>query len=575
MPYYLDSFAKQAPPALLRAAMAHVAAGQVHNLERDGIEWLAEVADSSGGPYDVAVAIGPKGELLATCTCGDEEHDLCRHAVATLLAAGAREEAHAPARSRAKTKAKSKVKKASKPAQDTPAGRLRAALDTASHDSLVNLMITLSKRDKVMQNLILLELTDVGASMESFRAAAKIAVHPPGGWQAWDDAKTLKVVAGQVDRLAERIELALIQGDVENAVRMTIIMLGEVVAAQVETPLFVDIGDSDEKLIAILGENIDILSPQARKETFNSLLRVAQLAHMRDPRFVALVGFLAIMVETPAQRRAVEPLLAPTRFPDALHGPDVRYDEYANHLLALHFGLIATMDGPEAAVNFARSNLRFIGMRSVLIEEARKREDWNTVNELAREGVRVCKANGVPEMVDFFSEMLIEAQSHSASQDVDPRLMKLQAYPTAANYQLWKASVPADSWPTARANLFAGNTLPLQVAYDILVAEEAWQDLINWALQNLTDMRNVSVLLHNHGAVLAARFPVEVARLCDEGIMSQVNKISPNRNDYRAVAALLERMKVLGLKEQARRAAQQLRAIYPNRPALLKEIVGI
>ena len=574
MSYTLDTFTKQVPPALLKQAQAHVADGQVHNLEQLESEWVAEVADGEQS-YAVAVVVGPKRELLATCTCGDLEHDLCRHAVATLLAAGAREEAHAPARSRAKTKAKGKAKKASKPAQDTPAGRLRAALDTASHDSLVNLLITLSKRDKVMQNLILLELTDVGASMESFRAAAKIAVHPPGGWQAWEDARTLKVVAGQVDRLAERIELALIQGDVENAVRMAIIMLGEVVAAQVETPLLVDIGDSDEKLIAILGENIDNLSPQARKETFNSLLRIAQLAHMRDSRFVTLVGFLAIMVETQAQRKAVEPLLAPTRIPDAQHGHDVRYDEYANLLLAIHFGLISTMDGHEAAVNFARSNLRFIGIRSVLIEEARKREDWNTVKELAREGVRVCKADGVPEMVDFFSEILIEAQSHSARQEVDPRLMKMQAYPTVANYQLWSASVPADSWPTARANLFAANTLPLQVAYDILVAEEAWQDLINWALQNLTDMRNVSVLMHNHGAELAARFPDEVARLCDEGIMSQVNKISTNRNDYRAVAALLERMKALGLKEQARRAAQQLRAIYPNRPALLDEIAGI
>ena len=226
MSYTLDTFTKQVPPALLKQAQAHVADGQVHNLEQLESEWVAEVADGEQS-YAVAVVVGPKRELLATCTCGDLEHDLCRHAVATLLAAGAQAQQAAPAR----RKPGPKPTGAKTPNKNTVAGRMREALNAAPHAALVELLIKISTRDKPMQNLIMMEVADVGESLESYRDAVKAALSPRGGRDAWFDARTLRTVEQQMRTLLERAEQSLTAGDVDKSLMMAVIVLEELARA--------------------------------------------------------------------------------------------------------------------------------------------------------------------------------------------------------------------------------------------------------------------------------------------------------------------------------------------------------
>lgn len=572
MPYTLDNFSNQVPPALLRQAQAHVAAGQVHNLEHLGIEWVADVGAGTEGDeaHSVSVAVGPRGELLATCTCDDEENDLCRHAVATLLAA-VKQEPTAVANAKP---AKPAAKTARKPAKTTASGRLRAALEATPHAALVDLVMNLSKGDKLMQNQIMLEITDVGASTESYRASVKAALSPRGGISAWYQPRVVRAIAKQVDALIDRAEQAISQGDVDKAVPMALVVLEEVQITFAKVGSDADVDECADRAGEIVALNYGRLSEVTRGEVVQSLLHIVQGANRREPRSIELCKILVEMVETPPVRSLVAPLLAPPPRDYYPFNYDEGWDDHANLYIGLQHRLIERLDGPAAAEEFARRNLRFYLMRNRLMEDAAKRKEWAIVKPLATEGLRLADQQR-HSLAQYYRKQIISAADARGNEESEQLLTDLLIRQRVEDYALWKASVPPNLWPTARANLFATGALRNDAAYAILVQEEAWDEMMAWALRNVMSPREVNFVLEKSGAELSGRFPDDVAKWCARVMEVMLDKYSANRNDYRNVAELLQRLKALGLEAQAKAQADLLREVYYSRPALLEELKNV
>jgi hypothetical protein len=233
------------------------------------------------------------------------------------------------------------------------------------------------------------------------------------------------------------------------------------------------------------------------------------------------------------------------------------------------------LDGDAAANHFARKNMHFYILRNTLIEQAAVAQDWATVQRLATDGLKWSDANKLQPLSQYYRSHLIKATESQGKPATNQLLTQFLATERLADYERWKASIPAEEWPLVRASLLSVNALRAETTYAILVHEEAWEEMMNWALGSPSDMRTINDVLDAHGATLIERFPDDVARWCVMGIEKVLDKYTNNRNDYRTIADLLERMVEMGLGKQAAQEAALLREIYSNRPALLQELQNV
>jgi len=76
-----------ADPSVIRRGLAHFKDGRVTTQDSDDSRMWASVEDEdSEAVLNTELSYDGDGNLLVACECGDEEHVVCRHAVAALYA---------------------------------------------------------------------------------------------------------------------------------------------------------------------------------------------------------------------------------------------------------------------------------------------------------------------------------------------------------------------------------------------------------------------------------------------------------------------------------------------------------
>ncbi len=569
MPYTLDNFTRQAPPALLAQAQALVSAAAVTNLEKMEIEWLADVLDNANR-FDVAIAVGPRGELLSTCSCGDEAHDLCRHALAVLLTGVADSE------TRQKPRARVRAQPAKSPGKNTVEGRLRTLLEAAPPAAVLDLLVSLAKTDKHLQSRIYIELGDIGDSLDTYTAAVKAALSPRGGQSAWSDAHKANAAATQVDMLLQRAVVKSASGEVDIAVRMALVVFEHIQGILERVNSARPIQACAERAMALMQQALPQVSAETRTALVKSLVRsVTQAHYIGTARIQSIKRTLVDLVSTPAERALVEPLLAP---PSHRYGANMRgeiWEAAVNNDFLLRYALIARLDGAQAAHSFAEENSRYMAMRALLLEDALARNDLNTAYELASEGLRLSEKAYLQNIADAYVAQLVAIAEKRGEAPSDLYLRQFQRQPDQEHWLRYKQSIPAKAWVKERTRALRKSQLPSRTLYMIYSTEEMWVKLMESLNRDYVSLSSVTSVLQSQGPALAAAVPTELAAWCTGVVDRTMKRFGANREVSRDTATVLKMMAGLGLGEQAATIAAHLRAEYPTRDALLEALTGL
>ena len=569
MPYTLDNFTRQASPALLAQAQLLVSAAAVTNLEKMDIEWLAEVLDNANH-FDVAIAVGPHGELLSTCSCGDEANDLCRHAVAVLLTGAADSEA------RRKPRAKARTQAAKAPGKNTVEGRLRTLLEAAPPAAVIDLLVSLAKTDKHLQSRIYIELGDIGDSLDTYTAAVKAALSPRGGQSAWSDAHKANAAATQVDMLLQRAVVKSASGEVDIAVRMALVVFEHIQGILERVHSSRPIQACAERAMALMQQALPQVSAETRAALVKSLVRsVTQAHYIGTARMQSIKRMLVDLVSTPAERAMVEPLLAP---PSYRYGVSMRgeiWEAAVNDDFLLRYALIARLDGAQAAQAFAQENSRFMAMRALLLEDALARNNLHTAYELASEGLRLSDKAYLHNVADVYVAQLVTIAEKRGETPSDLYLRQFQREPDHEHWLRYKQSIPAKTWVKERTRALRAPDLPTQTLYMIYSTEEMWDKLMGLLKSQYFDQGSAITELQGHGPALAAACPTELAAWCARVVDTAIKRYAGQRDGYRDTATVLRLLAGAGLGEQAAAIAARLRAEYPTRDALLESLAGL
>ncbi len=573
MPYTLDAFTRQVPPALLIQAQAHVAAGQVRNLEHVGIEWLADVVPAAGESetYSVSVAVGPKGELLATCTCNDDENDLCRHAIAMLLEI-VKQEPQAVTVAKPGAKAR-KPAEARKPAKTSAIGRLRTALEEAPHDTLVNMLIDVAKGDKHLQNHFFLQVVDVSASLETFDIALKQALSPRGGVNAWYDARSSKAAAKQVGILLDRAERAGTEGDIDKAMRM-VLKVHEATMALLSRVTYCDpIESCADRALNSLVSQIGNVSAVVRREIFNSLVETGRaIAGNAAFGALGLKKVLVALVTSPEEREIIQPLLKPPTVSRSYYAVSEEWDVIVNAHYVLQYVLAERLDGERAAEEFAADHIRFFDMRRILIEHAVARGDAKTIEKLAFEGLALSDKAKRAEASAYYRTQLLAIAPTLGAKLADVLLSEFFAKQTSENYLQYKSAVLEKEWHKARTRLLKDPKLQPDFAYFVYHMDEMWRELMDFLKKRISNPQYVIEALQYSGTHLVAAMPKEVADWCTLAIAHVERRKLTSHPQHVAVVGILKEMHKLGLHEQSAAIAARLRKEYANQASLITKL---
>jgi uncharacterized Zn finger protein len=92
-PFLFDAERLQALSSepVVRRGVAYFKENRIVDLGWNGVRVWAAVEGTGPGPYQVELSLDEEGELVVDCDCPFDWEPACKHAVATLLAYGARQ----------------------------------------------------------------------------------------------------------------------------------------------------------------------------------------------------------------------------------------------------------------------------------------------------------------------------------------------------------------------------------------------------------------------------------------------------------------------------------------------------
>lgn len=552
-----SNFKREIPASVLTRGREYYQLGQVVDLEEGGEDnWLAVVEGTRS--YQVSIKRLPDKSLETYCPCPYDYGEHCKHIAATLYAI---EEAFPELLEGKRRKSTSK--------RTTRQDRLRQALESASRQQLVDILLKIAIGDREFQSFLLMELGTTDKSGD-VRVLLKEALRPPRGshgfldyWTATDAGVKVSGIVARADNIRET--------DPDGAVMIYQVVMEETIDA---------LGHADDSTGVLSGnayraaeglaDCVQFLSPSSRTALFDYCLKSGVSEKFQGWDFGwDLLSLAADLVETEEDREKLYASLALVGKDDPIPSPFLFLGNFAETQIAtIKLTVINRLDGEEEALRFIHANKHLTLFRGMLIEHYINEDDLETALALIEDGQEeVHRTGGASYGIDSqYRRYILEiAQKRGETQTVIDQARALWLGRAGQEFfHILKQTVPPTEWPDYREKLVADKVCPPELAAWACAEEGMWSQLRDIVLAR-------PYLLPPYQLEIEKRFPDE-SSIAYTAIARKMLQDVSNRDTYRTAASFLIRMQKLGHGEEGKAVARQLIDQYPQRRAMIDEL---
>jgi hypothetical protein len=242
---------------------------------------------------------------------------------------------------------------------------------------------------------------------------------------------------------------------------------------------------------------------------------------------------------------------------------------YPDQLL-ITLAIIERLDGAEAADQYLMEHTDVPEMRMVAVDKAFAAKHYLRVEKLCREALKKNirgNFNRRPPWA-YYLERLYEETNNQEKFIETVRFILFQR-DTSYFQKLKEIFRKQGIWEEQREPLWQelSKALPAH-EYASLLAQEG-------EIEKLLEVvrRHPSYVLH-YGKQLAGSFPAETYAMYEACILEEV-QAATDRRKYRQVCRTIKEFSAAGAKEKAIELIDRLAAMYPRRPAMLEELLGL
>ncbi|AEG61727.1 hypothetical protein V6C32_01230 [Desulforamulus ruminis] len=240
---------------------------------------------------------------------------------------------------------------------------------------------------------------------------------------------------------------------------------------------------------------------------------------------------------------------------------------FAERVVLIRYRMIEQYDGQKAAQEFIRQNLHYLEFRKMAIENAMRKKDYDAVIKLTLDGEK--KDKDRRGLVDQWKKYRYKAFQLSGNlDDLRGIAMEFILDGSFEYYEELKKSYDSGEWLSVYPKIILLLENQKKTYHDIynriLIEEGEKQKLLAY-------VRTRSSMIELFYKQLIPEFKEEVYTLFLQHI-EQTAASAGNRKDYKGVCAIIRNLKKAGGQEQASEIKQKLFNKYVNRPAFRDEL---
>jgi uncharacterized Zn finger protein len=552
----LDNFKKVIVSQILARGREYYIKDRVVDLSLDEeAAWSAVVEGTDS--YDVTISQSENGELCCACTCPYDHGPYCKHIAAVLYAIE-------------KTFPEYFGIRKAKPATSrrTRTDQLHDALQAASHEQLVAVLLELAAANRDIMNQLLLQLDVVGEKPADYRRLVKDALRPPAGAHGFLDYRASMEAASKVARILNQAGSVL-----ATRPQQALSIYQAVLELSVDAIGYADdssgaLGGIIEYALEGIRKCRDRLPVVDQDNLFDNLIQQAGSQRYANWNWRWNLFDIAVeLADDKSKRARLEAALEacrPSGHRDDEENWSQRYLE--ERIDEAKLAIILVYDGEEAALAFMHANKRHHGFRRHLVDYYLNRGDLNIAFSLASEGITAAERSRLFGLVNIYREFLLEiARRDGDIKNVVSEARALWLGRGEDKYlDLLRKSIPAAEWESFRERLLAdGDCQPIMAA-QVLAADGLWSRLLELALRYPT-------IASAYQDELESRYPEAMADHYARIVEIKLKRTT-DRATYQEAAEFLRRIKRLGYPARADEMTRDFISRFPQRRAMIDEL---
>lgn len=555
-PLTLANFEQVIEKGVLQKGRQYYKNGAVTALEEtDDNAWSATVVGSED--YTVTVAISTSGEVESECDCPYDWGPYCKHEVAVLLAL----------RDRLAQPDAAKRKSTQKQAKDN----LRKTLEALSKEQLIELVLKAAKKDKLFANEILLEHSAATPDKSGFIQIINAYIRAEQD-RGYLDYTGTRRVASHVDKLITQAETLINNGQGGRALPILQAVVEAIQPAMDQADdSSGDLGACIEAAYDAMEETIPSLSEAEQHELFDYCITLIEgksysgFDYEWSPASIA-----AALVRDDTGRN---------RFFAALEQRVLHTSAWARGFAeetVLRYKLeVLKALGTSDTELFAllRDHLHLDGVRKQVIEQYIAEGKYAEANALCVEALKRYEQTQYHGLVRQYRNLLIKIAKVSKNNDGLIQLSRESFIETGqfTYYEELKQIIPPAQWRETVLSMAAEfQKKPTPHTWTEVLAELYSREAMWKALFKLVQPDNMRLLIQ-YRQPLFEQYPDECGALYERHIYQAMDRAT-QRDEYRAVTALLGHLRQHGEDERAEHIKEALITRYPKRRAMIEEL---
>ena len=502
--------------------------------------------------YEVSVELDESGEIIhAECDCPYDLGSICKH-----KAAGFFQLAEIINKGDGKWDTKQ---------SSTEQPGIKEVLNKLPKEELIRIIIEIAQKNETLEESLILRYSD-GTNEQELEQVAKLIRRIVNKYVGRGGVIQYGQISDYVDEMGGILEKARNTANSLLALEIIIMVLHEAVEA------YQYAYDSDGDIECLVSECFEVMEDlvleekfsdsSLKKNLFNRLLEDSN-DHAYDDWQEYTIDILRLCAEV-ADTVALR-LLLKDRIMAYLNNPDI--DEYAAPLLQILHRLIVVYGTDAEALQFEEENSAHASFREMLIERAKKENNFEKVIALAMEGEKQddFHAGRTPQWkeirYDAYKKLSLKAEQAGLAKELlfeghfeyYQELKDLNTGDEKEFYNELKAKLKKDTRWQAK-NMYI----------NLIEQEEDTDEIMSYVREN-------PQYIARYADFLKEKYPDEVVALYNNRIKAAAQS-SSKRSAYQDVCSLIRRYKKIAGKVNAAELVDELRVLYKKKRAFVDEL---
>ena len=502
--------------------------------------------------YEVSVELDESGEIIhSECDCPYDLGPICKHEAAVFFQL-------------AEIINDGDVKWDIKEAQTEQPG-IKEVLNKLPKEELIRIIIEIAQKNETLEESLILRYSD-GTNEQELEQVAKLIRRIVNKYVGRGGVIQYGQISDYVDEMGGILEKARNTANSLLALEIIIMVLHEAVEA------YQYAYDSDGDIECLVSECFEVMEDlvlgekfsdsSLKQKLFNRLLEDSN-DHAYDDWQEFIIDILRLCAEV-ADTVALR-LLLKDRIMAYLNNPDI--DEYAAPLLQILHRLIVVYGTDAEALQFEEENSAHASFREMLIERAKKENNFEKVIALAMEGEKQddFHAGRTPQWkeirYDAYKKLSLKAEQAGLAKELlfeghfeyYQELKDLNTGDEKEFYNELKAKLKKDTRWQAK-NMYI----------NLIEQEEDTDEIMSYVREN-------PQYIARYADFLKEKYPDEVVALYNNRIKAAAQS-SSKRSAYQDVCSLIRRYKKIAGKVNAAELVDELRVLYKKKRAFVDEL---